>query len=153
MHLLASHKIVNFCFKMGCYGIGVTRLIAACIELLSCDKEIRWPLALAPYKVCIIPPKEGSKEEHSVKHLTDEICQLLESPALPKDDVVIDDRLNMTIGKRLMDMKKLGIPFIVVIGSKAAESDSRIEVHDTIRNVAENLTVNDAIAFINGKIK
>jgi prolyl-tRNA synthetase len=44
---------------MGCYGIGVTRLIAACLECLSTENEIRWPFVLAPYKVCILPPKVG----------------------------------------------------------------------------------------------
>ena len=43
--------------QMGCYGIGVTRLIAASIEYLSDEKEMRWPFLLAPYQVCIIPPK------------------------------------------------------------------------------------------------
>lgn len=42
--------------QMGCYGIGVTRMIAASIEYLS-NEELRWPYILAPYKVCIIGPK------------------------------------------------------------------------------------------------
>lgn len=42
---------------MGCYGIGITRLISASIEYLSSETEIRWPFLLAPYKICIIPPK------------------------------------------------------------------------------------------------
>jgi prolyl-tRNA synthetase len=42
---------------MGCYGIGVTRLIAACVECLSTETEIRWPFVLAPFRVCILPPK------------------------------------------------------------------------------------------------
>ena len=42
---------------MGCYGIGITRLIAAAVEVLSTDLEIRWPPPLAPYTVCIITPK------------------------------------------------------------------------------------------------
>ena len=42
---------------MGCYGIGVTRLVAACIEFLSTEDEIRWPYILAPYQICIISPK------------------------------------------------------------------------------------------------
>jgi prolyl-tRNA synthetase len=43
--------------QMGCYGIGVSRVIAAAIEYLSSEKEIRWPFLLAPFKVCLIPPK------------------------------------------------------------------------------------------------
>lgn len=137
--------------QMGCYGIGVTRLIAACIEHLSTENEIRWPVALAPFKVCIIPPKEGSKEESSAKHLTKEIYQRFESSEAFKDQVVVDDRLSMTIGKRLMDAKKLGIPFIFVIGAKSAESDPMVELHDTNQNLASDFTVNDAICAVLSK--
>lgn len=42
---------------MGCYGIGVTRLVAACVEFLSTEDEIRWPHILAPFQICIISPK------------------------------------------------------------------------------------------------
>lgn len=43
--------------SMGCYGIGITRLIASAAEVLSTEQELRWPISLAPYTVCIIPPK------------------------------------------------------------------------------------------------
>jgi len=42
---------------MGSYGLGMTRILAAGIEVLSLPNEIRWPIALAPFTVCIIPPK------------------------------------------------------------------------------------------------
>ena len=42
---------------MGCYGIGVTRLVAACLEFFSTEDELRWPYILAPYQICIISPK------------------------------------------------------------------------------------------------
>lgn len=125
--------------QMGCYGIGVTRLIAASIEHLSTEHEIRWPAALAPFSVCIIPSKEGSKEEASVKHLTEEIYHQL-------DDAVVDDRTSMTIGKRLMEAKKLGIPHIIVIGAKAAESVAKVEL--IANNVTTDLTICDAISAV-----
>lgn len=42
---------------MGCYGLGLSRILGAAIEILSTDEELRWPRALAPYDVCVIPPK------------------------------------------------------------------------------------------------
>lgn len=91
---------------MGCYGIGISRLIAASVEILSTEQEIRWPFVLAPFSVCIIPPKHGSKEMASVEHLTDlvygEVTKLWEL----SDDVVVDDRTGYTIGKRLFDAKR-----------------------------------------------
>jgi prolyl-tRNA synthetase len=138
--------------QMGCYGIGVTRLIATSIELLSTETEIRWPLPLAPYKICIISPKDGSKEESTVKHLTDEIYHLMESCEGLKDEILVDDRTSMTIGKRLMDTKKLGIPFIVVIGSKAAESESLLEVHSLLDGSVALLNISETISFIKSHI-
>jgi prolyl-tRNA synthetase len=122
--------------QMGCYGIGVTRVIAACIEHLSSDEQIRWPAALAPFTTCIIPPKEGSKEESAVAHLTQEIYQQL-------DDAVVDDRTSMTIGKRLMEAKKLGIPNIIVIGAKAAETEPKVEL--ITDDSSRDLSTSDAI--------
>lgn len=43
--------------KMGSYGLGVSRIIAATVEVLSLENEIRWPNAIAPYTVIVIPPK------------------------------------------------------------------------------------------------
>jgi prolyl-tRNA synthetase len=132
--------------QMGCYGIGITRLIASCIEFLSNENEIRWPEKLAPYQVCVIPPKEGSKEEAVVGDIGNKVYQnLLEHLS---DEVVIDDRTSMTIGKRLLDMKKLGIPHVIVIGSKATEENPIVEVHNLNSNEVLNLSVNDALNYV-----
>jgi prolyl-tRNA synthetase len=139
--------------QMGCYGIGVTRLLSASIENLSSESGIRWPEKLAPFRVCIIPPKEGSKEESAVKHLTEVVHGLLEANETLKDDVVVDDRLNMTIGKRMKEAQKLGIPFIVVIGSKAAGSEPKLEVFHVNSNSTFDLSVPDAISHIVSHVK
>lgn len=133
--------------QMGCYGIGITRLIAASIEILSSENEIRWPFELSPFKVVVIPPKEGSKEELVVKELGSEIYHNLSSQ-LSDNDVAIDDRINTTIGKRLKEMKKLGIPLIVVIGSKSIDENPTIEVHNLMANEVLDLSVNDAINYV-----
>lgn len=91
---------------MGCYGIGISRLIAASIETLSTDDEIRWPFVLAPFSVYIIPPKGGSREEESVVHLVDLIYDKLTQTLELKDDVIVDDRIGLTIGKRLLEAKR-----------------------------------------------
>lgn len=91
---------------MGCYGIGVTRLLAASIESLSQKNEIRWPFALAPYTVCLIPPKDGSKEQTLVNHFTNQIYRELDNVPALKNSVIIDDRCNLTIGKRLIEAKR-----------------------------------------------
>lgn len=138
--------------QMGCYGIGVTRLIAASIEYFSTDNEIRWPRVLAPYKVCIIPPKQGSKEEIVIKHMANEVYHLLEAYEALRDEIIVDDRTNMTIGKRMMDTKKLGIPYIIVIGSKATGPEPLVEVHNLSDCSTAYMTISEAVNFISSQV-
>lgn len=135
--------------QMGCYGIGVTRLIAASIEKMSTDQEIRWPLLLAPFKVCIIPPKAGSKEELNKKCSVEEIHHQLEAQLSSlKGEILIDDRTNTTIGRRLREIQKLGIPFVIVMGTGVTEDVPNLEVHQLNKNVSSNMVLSDAIKFV-----
>lgn len=156
---------------MGCYGIGITRLIAASIECLSLEHEIRWPFVLAPYKVCIISSKAGSKEEKAVEHLVEHIYSRLE--LVTSDDVIVDDRNDLTIGKRLMEAKRyiqklyklrrnnyfhfccgrLGYPMIIVIGSKAAADVPIIELYQSSRNYScDDVQLSDLFSNIECEI-
>ncbi|GAU94800.1 hypothetical protein RvY_06512 [Ramazzottius varieornatus] len=134
--------------QMGCFGIGVTRLISAAVEVLSSSEEIRWPRAIAPYLVCVISPKAGSKEALAVGPLPEILSQQLSELPHMDDEIVLDDRQDLTIGKRLMDAKKSGYPAIVVIGKTAAEDVPKFEVrfrHDP--NLVLSLTSSDLLDF------
>lgn len=113
---------------MGCFGLGVTRILAASVEVLSSEDSIRWPGLLAPYQVCILPPKKGSKASEAI-YLAEELVQSLGNnlPNL-KGEVVLDDRTQLTIGKRLKDANRLGYPYVVVLGQKAMEEQPVFEV-------------------------
>lgn len=112
---------------MGCYGIGITRMIAASIEVLSNETDIRWPTPIAPYLVCIIPPKKGSKEFDRADEIVKELYgQLSQVPGL-HGNILVDDRSQLTIGKRMMMAKRMGYPAVVVVGSKCLED--QVEVH------------------------
>lgn len=56
-----THDGLNQVCQMGCYGIGVSRILAASIEVLSNENDIRWPKLIAPYSVCILGPKVKEK--------------------------------------------------------------------------------------------
>uniref|UniRef100_UPI00398F1323 probable proline--tRNA ligase, mitochondrial n=1 Tax=Pristiophorus japonicus TaxID=55135 RepID=UPI00398F1323 len=114
--------------EMGCFGLGVTRILAASIEVLSTENNIRWPSLLAPYQVCIIPPKKGSKEELITglsetlyDHLMDTVPQL-------RGEVLLDDRSHLTVGKRLKDASHLGYPYIIIAGKRILEDPPVFEV-------------------------
>lgn len=93
--------------QMGCYGIGVTRLIGAAIEKLSTETHIRWPFALAPFTVCIIPPEKRSKAFKAASHYLDEVHHRLNSIQSIKNSILVDDRIRMTIGDRFRDARRL----------------------------------------------
>ncbi|XP_033885494.3 probable proline--tRNA ligase, mitochondrial [Acipenser ruthenus] len=114
--------------EMGCFGLGVTRILAASIEVLSTEDSIRWPALLAPYQVCILPPKKGSKEEEAaglVEALYDGLGEAV--PAL-RGEVLLDDRTQLTIGKRLKDASRLGYPYVIVAGRRILEDQPHFEV-------------------------
>jgi prolyl-tRNA synthetase len=126
---------------MGCYGIGVTRLLAASVECLSTETEIRWPFALAPFRVCILPPKSGSKEEAATQHWTQQLHDELQRHPHLTDSVLIDDRTNLTIGKRLLEANRMGYPLIVVVGAKAADPlNPLFEFHNLLDGRRADLT-------------
>ena len=101
-----SHPMV-----MGCYGIGVTRTVAASIEQNHDDDGIIWPVAIAPYEVVIVPANNKSEEVMgAAKKLYDE----MEDKA---DEVVLDDR-NERAGIKFKDADLIGYPVRVTIGKK-----------------------------------
>ncbi|XP_054908137.1 probable proline--tRNA ligase, mitochondrial isoform X2 [Poeciliopsis prolifica] len=124
----SNHQNKPAVAEMGCYGLGVTRILAAAIEVMSTEEGIRWPGLIAPYQVCILPPKKGSKVDEAstlAEELVHNLGQFL--PHL-RGEVVFDDRTQMTIGKRLKDAGKLGYPYVVVVGRAALEEVPKFEV-------------------------
>ncbi|CAF0765414.1 unnamed protein product [Didymodactylos carnosus] len=107
---------INY-LTMGCYGIGLTRLMATIVELSKHSEQIRWPKAILPYKVVLIPPKKGSNEEPLVNDKISELLETVES----KDEWFIDDRTQFSIGQRLIESKKMGIPIVIIFGKRAVE--------------------------------
>lgn len=142
--------------EMGCYGLGVSRLLAAAVEVKSSQDELRWPLKLAPYVISVIPPKHGSKEEPFGSKIAEKLYNTLRTH-LP-NDVIYDDRTNQTIGKRLQDNKKLGIPFVVVCGKDLKDpSGPLLELHDVNAGAISVTNVDQIVKQLydvkNGRIK
>lgn len=150
---------------MGCYGIGITRLIAASVECMStaaaaasdaapdadAAERMRWPPALAPFSVCVIPPKAGSREEAAVAPFAEQLYERLSAPdgGGCVDDVIVDDRTGLTIGRRLLEAKRFGYPIVVVAGPKAAPgaaAEARFEFHRTLSGGYAELTLDDVVA-------
>ncbi|MFC1621721.1 proline--tRNA ligase [Candidatus Omnitrophota bacterium] len=97
---------------MGCYGIGVNRIIAAAIELNNDKKGIIWPKSIAPFQVIVIPLNYDKENVHKV---ADQVYSDLQSKGI---EVLLDDR-NESAGIKFNDAELIGIPFQVVIGERA----------------------------------
>ncbi|KAL4236757.1 prolyl-tRNA synthetase [Mactra antiquata] len=131
--------------EMGCYGLGVSRILQAGVEVLSTDKYIRWPTLLAPYQVCIIPQMQGYASEEFLEISNDLYDRLSGLPNL-KNEVVIDDRITMTVGKRIYQADTQGYPNIVVVGSKTLKEPRMYEIKTPkISSDSEYLTLDQLI--------
>lgn len=102
-------------FVMGCYGIGVTRTVAASIEQNHDDDGIIWPVAIAPYEAVIVPANNKSEEVMAAAR------KLYEDMEDSRDEVVLDDR-NDRAGIKFKDADLIGYPVRVTIGKKWQQS-------------------------------
>lgn len=102
-------------FVMGCYGIGVTRTVAASIEQNHDDDGIIWPVAIAPYEAVIVPANNKSEEVMAAAR------KLYEDMEDSRDEVVLDDR-NERAGIKFKDADLIGYPVRVTIGKKWQQS-------------------------------
>jgi prolyl-tRNA synthetase len=107
-------------FEMGCYGIGVTRIVGAAIEQNHDDRGIIWPDPIAPFRVAIVPL--GYRRSDAVRKAADDLYAGLQAAGL---EVLLDDR-DERPGVLLADVELVGIPHRVVIGDRGLK-DGRIE--------------------------
>jgi prolyl-tRNA synthetase len=120
--------------EMGCYGIGVSRIVAAAIEQHHDDRGILWPTAIAPFQVVLIPLKMDRCAE--VKAASESLYENLKASNF---EVLLDDRDKKTSpGVKFADAELLGIPVRVVITEKGLASN---EVEVTFRKTGERQNV------------
>lgn len=105
----------NIPMEMGCYGIGVTRVVAAAIEQHHDDKGIVWPEGMAPFQVGIIALGLGKSE--AVKAEAEKLYEELEAMGV---EVLYDDR-DERAGVMFSDMELIGIPHVITIGAKGLD--------------------------------
>ena len=112
-------------FIMGCYGVGVSRTVAAIVEQHNDENGIQWPFNVAPAHVCIIPLTVGDDEvQPAAEKLASEIADF-------GFDVVVDDRKERA-GVKFADADLIGWPLQVVIGKRGlAEGNVEVKLRRT----------------------
>lgn len=101
-----------FTLTMGCYGIGVSRVVAAAIEQHHDDRGIIWPAAMAPFQVALLPI--GAGRSSRVREATEQLYQDLLAAGI---EVLLDDR-DVRPGVMFADMELIGIPHRIVVGDR-----------------------------------
>ncbi|MBO5007691.1 MAG: proline--tRNA ligase [Clostridia bacterium] len=109
---------------MGCYGIGVSRCLAAIIEQNSDENGIIWPMSVAPYHVIVVPV---NVKDETQKQMAEDIYNALKSKGI---EAVIDDR-NERAGVKFNDAELIGIPLRITVGKKAADGIVEFKVRKT----------------------
>jgi prolyl-tRNA synthetase len=113
-------------FQMGCYGIGVSRLIAAVVDARNDSNGMIWPKLIAPYQICVIHISKdhtGELQSQFMEQLYHRVSDLFDSR-----DIILDDR-DVSFGFKMKDALLVGYPYVMVVGKSYYES-GQIEIHD-----------------------
>ena len=126
---------------MGCYGIGISRVVAAAIEQNHDDNGIIWPAALAPFKVAIVPMNLHKSER--VRETADKLYADLTAAGI---EVLYDDRKERP-GVMFANMELIGIPFRIVIGERSLDKGV-FEFKGRTDSEATEIVINDIVPYI-----
>ncbi len=131
---------------MGCYGIGVSRVVAAAIEQNYDERGILWPEALAPFKVALVPLKY---ETPAVKEATDKLYAELRAAGV---DVLLDDRDKKTSpGVKFADMELIGIPHRIVVSERGL-TEGNLEYKSRRESDSQAVPVAEVLSFITARV-
>jgi prolyl-tRNA synthetase len=106
--------------EMGCYGIGVSRIVAAAIEQGNDERGIIWPLPMAPFQVAIAPI--GYRKNAEVRNVADRLHDELQSAGI---EVLLDDR-DERPGAMFADLELIGVPHRITVGERGLK-DEKLE--------------------------
>jgi prolyl-tRNA synthetase len=130
---------------MGCYGIGVTRVVAAAIEQNHDSRGIIWPDAIAPFQVVVVPI--NAPKSQRVRETAERLYNELIAAGI---DALLDDR-DERPGVKFADSELIGIPHRVVVGERGLEK-GQLEYRHRRAEAAEEFPAADALAFVRRKL-
>ncbi len=131
--------------EMGCYGIGVSRIVSSAIEQGNDERGIVLPSAIAPFEVCIVPM--GYHKSEAVKTAADACYASLKKAGI---DAILDDR-NERPGVMFADMELIGIPHRIVIGERGLK-DGQFEYKGRSDAEATMIAESDVLSHLQGKL-
>jgi prolyl-tRNA synthetase len=138
-----SGKEVNL--YMGCYGIGVTRIVAAAIEQNHDERGIIWPEPIAPFQVVLVPM--GLQKSERVREVADRLYAELTAAGI---EVLYDDR-DARPGVKFADAELLGIPHRLVVGERGLDA-GKLEYRSRRDTESQEFPLDDALTFIRSRM-
>ena len=127
-------------FLMGCYGVGVSRTLAASVEQHHDGRGIIWPVSIAPYEVSIMPLDPTIEECAEVcSRLTDELCAA-------GIEVIVDDR-DIRPGVKFADNDLMGFPYQIVLGKRGLKNGT-VELKDRATGEREDVAIDEVAAKV-----
>jgi len=130
---------------MGCYGIGVSRVVAAAIEQNHDDRGIIWPLSIAPFQVVLVPI--NAHKSARLREAADELYKQLTEAGF---DILYDDR-GLRPGVAFADMELIGIPHRLVLGERGLDS-GMIEYKYRATGEGDEFPISDVIIELNKRL-
>jgi len=130
---------------MGCYGIGVTRIVAAAIEQNHDERGIIWPDPIAPFQVVLVPM--GMQKSERVREVADRLYAELTAAGI---EVLYDDR-DARPGVKFADAELLGIPHRLVVGERGLEA-GKLEYRGRRDTDSQEFPLDDALNFIRSRV-
>ena len=140
-----NDKGQSITMTMGCYGIGVSRVVAAAIEQNHDDNGIIWPESIAPYKVVIVPM--NMHKSPKLQEKVEEIYQAMLSEGI---EVLVDDRKERP-GVMFSDMELIGIPHRIVIGDRSIDNGIA-EYKGRTDTDKQDVPLDDVVEFVKDKL-
>ncbi|MGZ9710842.1 proline--tRNA ligase [Glaciimonas sp. GNP009] len=131
--------------QMGCYGIGITRILGAAIEQNFDDKGIIWPIAIAPFEVVLCPM--GYDRSEAVKTETDKLYEALLAAGV---DVILDDRGERP-GAMFADWELIGVPHRVVVGDRGLK-EGQLEYQGRRDTEATSVPLAEMVNFVKARL-
>ena len=132
-----KHQIMT----MGCYGVGVSRIVAAAIEQNHDEYGIKWPAAIAPFQVAIVP-----MNMHKSVRVQDAAEQLYKELTAAGFEVLFDDRKERP-GVMFADMELVGVPYHIIVGERNLD-EQKVELKNRLTGEKLMLALSDVVAQI-----
>ena len=131
-------------FLMGCYGVGVSRTLAAVVEQHNDEQGIVWPVSVAPYEVSVIALDKKGEAFDAAAHLADEL-------AAAGVDVVFDDRAERP-GVKFADNDLMGFPFQLIVGKRGL-ANGTVELKVRATGERSDLALDSAVEHVAGLVR